>query len=97
MQILRRFAGSIQRYSEEQLSDPDLYRPDHCPQCETRRPVRAHGFYTRTMVDVALTAPVSLFWHLSARLARHLPRSRNKPQNIMELFGIWGPNNLPSN
>jgi hypothetical protein len=27
MQILHRFAGSIQRYSEE-LSDPDRYRPD---------------------------------------------------------------------
>ena len=37
MQILHRFAGSLQRYSEE-LSDPDRYRPDHCPQCEAHRP-----------------------------------------------------------
>jgi hypothetical protein len=44
MQILHRFAGSIQRYSEE-LSDPDRYRPDHCPQCEAHCPLRAHGFY----------------------------------------------------
>jgi hypothetical protein len=36
MQILHRFAGSIQRYSEE-LSDPDRYRPDHCPQCEAHQ------------------------------------------------------------
>jgi transposase InsO family protein len=47
MQILHRFSGTIQRYSEE-LSDPDRYRPDHCPQCEAHRPLRAHGFYTRT-------------------------------------------------
>jgi len=52
MQILHRFAGSIQRYSEE-LSDPDRYRPDHCPQCEAHCPLRAHGFYTRTLVDLA--------------------------------------------
>ena len=50
MQILHRLAGSIQRYSEE-LSDPGRYRPDHCPQCEADRPLRAHGFYTRTLVD----------------------------------------------
>src|SRR5215469_10198971 len=52
MQILHRFAGSIQRYSEE-LSDPDRHRPDHCPQCEAHCPLRAHGFYTRTLVDLA--------------------------------------------
>ena len=52
MQFLHRFAGSIQRYSDK-LSDPDRYRPDHCPQCEAHRPLRAHGFYTRTLVDIA--------------------------------------------
>jgi hypothetical protein len=51
MQILHRFAGSIQRYSEE-LSDPGRYRPDHFPQCEAPRPLRAHGFYTRTLVNI---------------------------------------------
>jgi len=57
MQILHRFAESIQRYSEE-LSDPDRYRPDHCPQCEARRPLRAHGFYTRTLVDIAFDSTI---------------------------------------
>jgi hypothetical protein len=32
VQTLHPFVGSIQQYSEE-LSDPDRYRPDHCPQC----------------------------------------------------------------
>lgn len=57
MQILHRFAGSIQRYSEE-LSDPDRYRPDHCPQCEAHCPLRAHGFYTRTLVDIAFDGTI---------------------------------------
>jgi transposase-like protein len=52
MQILHPFAGSVQQYAE-QLSDPDCYRPGHCPQCHTKHPLTAHGFYTRTLVDTA--------------------------------------------
>jgi hypothetical protein len=51
MQILHPFAGSIQQYAEE-ISGPDRHRPDHCPQCAAQRPLTAHGFYTRTVVDV---------------------------------------------
>jgi Domain of unknown function (DUF6431) len=52
MQILHPFTGSIQRYLEE-IADPDCYRPDQCPQCEANRPLTGHGFYRRTLVDVA--------------------------------------------
>ena len=51
MQILHPFAGSIQQYCE-QISDPNRYRPDHCPQCAAQHPLAAHGFYTRTIADV---------------------------------------------
>lgn len=51
MQILHPFAGSIQQYAE-QLSDPDRFRPSHCHLCRTQRPLIAHGFYTRTVVDL---------------------------------------------
>jgi hypothetical protein len=51
MQILHPFAGSIQQYAEE-ISDPDRYRPDHCPQCAAHHPLTAHGFYSRTVADV---------------------------------------------
>jgi Domain of unknown function (DUF6431) len=51
MQSLHPFRGPIQRY-EQELSDPDRYRPDHCPLCQTRDPLRAHGVYCRTLVDV---------------------------------------------
>ncbi|MGA2261414.1 MAG: DUF6431 domain-containing protein [Acidobacteriota bacterium] len=51
MQILHRFAGSIQGYLE-QIPDPDLYRPDHCPLCQAQHPLIAWGFYSRSMVDL---------------------------------------------
>jgi hypothetical protein len=51
MQILHRFAGSIQGYLQ-QISDPDLYRPDHCPLCDARHSLIAWGFYSRTLVDL---------------------------------------------
>jgi len=51
MQILHRFAGTIQQYLE-QISDPDLYRPHHCPLCHAKHPLIAWGFYSRTLVDL---------------------------------------------
>src|SRR5260221_14552980 len=52
MQILHPFAGSVQQYNER-LSNPDSHRPDSCPQCQTKHPLAAHGFYTRTLIDTA--------------------------------------------
>ena len=51
MQILHPFTGSIQQYLQE-ISDPNRYRPDHCPQCQAKPPLAAHGFYYRTLTDV---------------------------------------------
>ena len=79
MHILHRFAGSIQRYSEE-LSDPDRYRPDHCPQCEARRPLRAHGFYTRTLVDSAFDGTI--------RVRRYLCCSCKRTVSLLPEFAL---------
>lgn len=59
MQLLHPFTGSIQQYSE-QLTDPDRYRPNWCPQCQARYPLTSHGFYHRTLVDLEVdgTIPV---------------------------------------
>jgi Domain of unknown function (DUF6431) len=51
MQILHPFRGHIHQY-EQELSDPGRYRPAQCPLCQTSGPLRAHGFYCRTLVDV---------------------------------------------
>ena len=50
MQILHPFSGSVEQYLA-QLPDPDRHRPACCPQCQSRHPLIAHGFYTRTLVD----------------------------------------------
>lgn len=52
MQILHPTTGPIKRYLEE-ITDPDRYRPDQCPQCEAKHPLTGHGFYRRTLGDVA--------------------------------------------
>ena len=52
MQILHPFTGSPQQYLE-QLADADQFRPSHCPQCQDKHPLTAHGFYTRTLIDSA--------------------------------------------
>jgi len=52
MQILHPFTGSVRQYLE-QLADFDQHRPAHCPQCQAKHPLTAHGFYTRTIVDAA--------------------------------------------
>jgi hypothetical protein len=52
MQILHPFAGSVQQYLD-QLADFNRHRPAHCPQCQAKDPLTAHGFYTRTLVDAA--------------------------------------------
>jgi transposase-like protein len=59
MQILHPFAGAVQQ-SNEQLSNPDAHRPSHCPQCQTKRPLRAHGFYTRTLIDPAFDGVIGV-------------------------------------
>ena len=79
MQILHRFAGSIQRYSEE-LSDPDRYRPDHCPQCAAHRPLTAHGFYRRTLVDIAFDGMI--------RVRRYLCRCCKRTVSLLPEFAL---------
>lgn len=79
MQFLHRFAGSIQRYSEE-LSNPDRYRPDHCPQCEAHRRLRAHGFYTRTLVDIAFDGTI--------RVRRYLCCSCKRTVSLLPEFAL---------
>jgi len=79
MQILHRFAGSIQRYSEE-LSDAERYRPDHCPQCEANHPLRAHGFYTRTLVDIAYDGTI--------HVRRYLCRCCKRTVSLLPEFAL---------
>ena len=51
MQILHPFIGSVQSYLAQLAITPDPHRPAHCPQCQAKHPLKAHGFYTRTIID----------------------------------------------
>jgi transposase-like protein len=79
MQILHPFAGSIQSYAEE-ISDPNRYRPDHCPQCEAKRPLTGHGFYRRTLVDVAFDGVI--------RVRRYLCRSCKRTVSLLPQYAL---------
>ncbi len=77
MQILHPFTGSIQRYFDE-IADPNRYRPDHCPQCEVKRPLTGHGFYRRTLVDATFDGVI--------RVRRYLCRSCKRTVSLLPDF-----------
>src|ERR671925_1979534 len=79
MQILHPFRGSIQQYPEE-ISDPNRYRPDSCPQCQAGSPLIAHGFYRRTLVDMAFDGII--------RVRRYLCRSCKRTVSLLPEFAL---------
>ena len=79
MQILHPFRGTIQQYAKE-ISDPDRYRPDCCPQCQGRCALRAHGFYSRTLVDVAFDGFI--------RVRRYLCRLCKRTVSLLPEFAL---------
>lgn len=54
MQMLHRFFATIHEYVQNipSRSAASRYRPQLCPMCQKRCPLRAHGFYYRTLVEV---------------------------------------------
>jgi len=79
VQILHRFSCSIQQYAEE-ICDANRYRPDSCPQCQGRCPLNAHGFYSRTLVDVEFDG--------SIRVRRYLCRRCRRTVSLLPEFAL---------
>jgi transposase-like protein len=79
MQILHPFAGSIQQYIE-QLDNPDCQRPAHCPQCQTKHPLTAHGFYTRTLIDAVYDGII--------RVRRYLCHACQRTVSLLPEFAL---------
>src|ERR1700689_2089530 len=79
MQVLHSFAGSVQQYTE-QLADPDSYRPGHCPQCQAKHPLPAHGFYTRTLIDTAFDGVI--------RVRRYLCEACRRTVSLLPEFAL---------
>jgi hypothetical protein len=79
MQILHPFAGSVQQYLE-QLGDPDQHRPARCPQCQTKQPLTAHGFYSRTIIDAAFDGEI--------RVRRYLCEACRRTVSLLPEFAL---------
>lgn len=79
MQILHPSACGIQRYFEE-ISDPDRHRPERCPQCEAKQPLTGHGFYRRTLVDLAFDGVI--------RVRRYLCRACKRTVSLLPDFAL---------
>jgi transposase-like protein len=79
VQILHPFTGPIQQYAEE-ITDPDRHRPNHCPQCQVRHSLTAHGFYRRTLVDAGFDG--------SIRVRRYLCRSCKRTVSLLPEFAL---------
>jgi transposase-like protein len=81
MQMLHPLIGSLQQY-EKSLSDPNRYRPDHCPQCQAQQPLIGHGFYVRTLVDCGFDGAI--------RVRRYLCRLCQRTVSLLpELALPW--------
>ena len=79
MQILHPFTGSVREY-EAEISHPDRYRPDHCPQCQARQTLIGHGFYQRTLVEVGFEG--------SIRVRRYLCRACRRTASLLPEFAL---------
>ena len=79
MQMLHPSHGSIQQYLQE-ISDPNRYRPGNCPQCQARCPLIAHGFYCRSLVDMAFDDTI--------RVRRYLCRLCKRTVSLLPEFAL---------
>jgi hypothetical protein len=72
MQMLYPFSGTIQQYIEqvESRKEANRCRPGSCPQCESKQPLVCHGFYKRTVVDVACDCVIRVRRYLCSACQR---------------------------
>lgn len=79
MQILHPFTGPVQAYVQ-QVTDPDRHRPTHCPQCQAKHRLLAHGFYTRTLIDSAFDGVI--------RVRRYLCQTCRRTISLLPEFAL---------
>ena len=81
MQILHPCQGSPQQYLLWlSSSSPDSYRPGHCPQCHSKQPLIAHGFYTRTLTCTSFEG--------SLPIRRYLCHSCRRTVSLLPQFAL---------
>jgi hypothetical protein len=70
----------VQQYLEQLADNPNRHRPAHCPQCQVKRPLTAHGFYTRTIIDSAFDG--------SIRVRRYLCEACRRTVSLLPEFAL---------
>ena len=80
MQMLYPFRGSIQQYIARigSSEEANRCRPLTCPQCQTKQPLVCHGFYTRTVVEIA--------WDGVIRVRRYLCMGCRRTVSLLPEF-----------
>jgi Domain of unknown function (DUF6431) len=80
MQMLHPFAGSIHQYVDWMKRGEELGRfcPASCPLCHSKQTLIAHGFYSRTVVDVDLDCEI--------RVQRFLCRACRRTVSLLPEF-----------
>jgi hypothetical protein len=63
-----------------EISDPGRYHPDRCPQCGAKQPLTGHGFYCRTLVDLAFDGVI--------RVCRYLCRICKRTVSLLPEFAL---------
>ena len=69
----------MQQYGQ-QLANPDLARPEQCPQCQAKHPLTAHGFYSRTLTDSSFDG--------SIRVRRYLCETCQRTVSLLPEFAL---------
>lgn len=71
MQILHPSGSSLQEYLQA-IEDPYRSKPGQCPLCHDKECLSAHGFYQRTVVDVAFDGVIRIYRFLCRSCRRTL-------------------------
>ena len=95
MQMLHPLTGSLQQY-EKSLSDPNRYRPDHCPQCQAQQSLIGHGFYVRTLVDCGFDGAIRVRRYLCRLCQRTVSLLPELAPTLAAIkchrnLGFWSP------
>jgi transposase-like protein len=64
----------------QQVADPDRHRPTHCPQCQAKHRLLAHGFYSRTIIDSAFDGVI--------RVRRYLCQACRRTVSLLPEFAL---------
>jgi hypothetical protein len=70
----------VQLYLAQLTATVDQHRPTQCPQCPAKQPLKAHGCYTRTLIDTAFDGLI--------RVRRYLCGACQRTVSLLPSFAV---------